>query len=94
MTQAMDRRLVVGVVQSPEEVADCPHLAERGTFVGIDHPLAGDLRYAGPGFLIDGRNPMAGRPSRTAAGGAQRGGFRRRAGTHRRTDFEARLRAG
>ena len=64
MTQAMDRRLVVGVVQSPEEVAECPHLAERGTFVGIDHPLAGALRYPGPGFLIDGRNPMAdGRPA-------------------------------
>ena len=60
MTQAMDRRLVVGVVQSPEEVADCPHLAERGAFVDINHPLAGALRYPGPGFLIDGRNPMVG----------------------------------
>ena len=60
MTEAMDRRLVVGVVQSPEEVAECSHLAERGTFVGIDHPLAGALRYPGPGFLIDGRNPVSG----------------------------------
>ena len=60
MTDAMDRRLVVGVVQSPEEVAQCPHLAERGTFVGIDHPHAGVLRYPGPGFLIDGLNPMTG----------------------------------
>lgn len=64
MTDAMDRRLVVGVVQSPEEVAECPHLAERGTFVGIDHLHAGALRYPGPGFLIDGANPMpAGRPA-------------------------------
>ena len=58
MTQAMDRRLVVGVVQSPREVADCPHLAERGTFVALEHPDAGGLRYPGPGFLIDGDNPM------------------------------------
>ena len=60
MTDAMDRRLVVGVVQSPEEVAGCPHLAERGTFVGIDHAHAGALRYPGPGFMIDGSNPMTG----------------------------------
>ena len=58
MTQAMDRRLVVGVVQSPQEVADCPHLAERGTFVAMRHPDAGELRHPGPGFLIDGDNPM------------------------------------
>src|SRR5690606_13757243 len=38
MRQAMDRRLVVGVVQSPEEVANCPHLAERGSLVELDHP--------------------------------------------------------
>ena len=34
MKEAMDQRLVVGVVQSPEEVVSCPHLAARGSFVG------------------------------------------------------------
>jgi CoA:oxalate CoA-transferase len=60
MRQAMDRRLVVGVVQSPEEVVRCPHLSERGTFVSLDHPEVGALQYPGAGFLIDGLNPVAG----------------------------------
>jgi crotonobetainyl-CoA:carnitine CoA-transferase CaiB-like acyl-CoA transferase len=60
MKEAMDRRLVVGVVQSPEEVVNCPHLAARGTFAVLDHPEVGALRYPGSGFLIDGVNPVAG----------------------------------
>ena len=55
---AMDKRFVVGVVQSPQEVLDCTHLAERGSFVAIEHPEVGVLRYPGPGFLLDGHNPM------------------------------------
>jgi crotonobetainyl-CoA:carnitine CoA-transferase CaiB-like acyl-CoA transferase len=60
MKEAMDKRLVVGVVQSPEEVVDCPHLAARGSFVALDHSEAGTLQYPGAGFLIDGINPVAG----------------------------------
>jgi crotonobetainyl-CoA:carnitine CoA-transferase CaiB-like acyl-CoA transferase len=60
MRQAMDKRLVVGVVQSPTEVANCPHLAARGTFASFDHAEAGTLNYPGPGFLVDGVNPIAG----------------------------------
>jgi len=60
MKAAMDQRLVVGVVQSPEAVMHCPHLAERGTFVALDHPEAGLLQYPGPGFLANGSNPAAG----------------------------------
>lgn len=60
MKEAMDRRLVVGVVQSPEEVVHCPHLAERGSFVALEHSEVGTLRYPGAGFLIDGANPNAG----------------------------------
>jgi len=60
MKAAMDQRLVVGVVQSPEEVVNCPHLAERGSYILLDHPQAGSLRYPGAGFLIDGANPLAG----------------------------------
>lgn len=58
--EAMDRRFVVGVVQSPAEVLNCTHLAERGSFAEIHHPEVGPLRYPGAGFLIDGRNPMDG----------------------------------
>jgi CoA:oxalate CoA-transferase len=60
MKEAMDQRLVVGVVQSPDEVVNCPHLAERGSFVVLDHPDVGALQYPGAGFLIDGVNPVAG----------------------------------
>ncbi len=59
MQQAMDRRLVVGVVQSPEEVANCPHLAARGSLVSLAHPDVGPLQYPGAGFLMDGDNPVA-----------------------------------
>jgi CoA:oxalate CoA-transferase len=60
MKEAMDQRLVVGVVQSPEEVVNCPHLAERGSFVELQHPDVGGLKYPGAGFLVDGANPLAG----------------------------------
>jgi crotonobetainyl-CoA:carnitine CoA-transferase CaiB-like acyl-CoA transferase len=60
MKEAMDRRLVVGVVQSPEEVVSCPHLAARGSFAVLEHPEVGTLQYPGAGFLIDGVNPVAG----------------------------------
>lgn len=60
MTAAMDRRLVVGVVQSPQEVANCPHLAARSSFAPLDHPEVGTLNYPGAGFLMDGSNPVEG----------------------------------
>ncbi len=58
--QAMDQRLVVGVVQGSKEVADCPHLEARGSFTTYDHPEVGALRYPGAGFLADGENPVVG----------------------------------
>ena len=57
MKEAMERRLVVGVIQSPEEVVNCRHLAERGSLFELDHPDVGTLKYPGVGFLIDGANP-------------------------------------
>ncbi|MGE3535818.1 MAG: CaiB/BaiF CoA transferase family protein [Candidatus Tectimicrobiota bacterium] len=59
MTAAMNRRLVVGVVQSPEAVMQCPHLEARGTFVSLEHPEVGQRKYPGPGFLANGVNPAA-----------------------------------
>ena len=58
MRETMTRGLVVGLVQSPKQVVESPHLAERGHFVELDHPVAGNLKYAGTGFLLDGVNPM------------------------------------
>jgi crotonobetainyl-CoA:carnitine CoA-transferase CaiB-like acyl-CoA transferase len=60
MRAAMDQRLVVGVVQSPDEVVHCAHLNARGSFVQLEHPEVGLLAYAGCGFLVDGANPAAG----------------------------------
>ena len=58
MRETMARGLVIGLVQSPEQVVNSPHLAERGYFVGIDHPETGTLKYPGPGFFFDGENVM------------------------------------
>jgi crotonobetainyl-CoA:carnitine CoA-transferase CaiB-like acyl-CoA transferase len=58
MRETMARGLVIGLVQSPQQVVNSPHLAERGYFVTLDHPDAGTLKYPGPGFFIDGANPM------------------------------------
>ena len=60
MKEAMERRLVVGVVQTPKEVVQCPHLAERGSFAELEHPEVGTLKYPGAGFLMDGDNPIKG----------------------------------
>ena len=43
-------------------------LAERGFFVEIGHPEAGSLKYPGPGFLLDGANPMEGSRAAPALG--------------------------
>jgi crotonobetainyl-CoA:carnitine CoA-transferase CaiB-like acyl-CoA transferase len=58
MRETMARGLVIGLVQSPQQVLDSPHLAERGFFVELEHADAGALKYPGPGFFFDGANPM------------------------------------
>lgn len=58
MEATMARGLVIGLVQSPEQVINSPHLAERGALVEMDHPDTGTLKYPGPGFLMDGVNPL------------------------------------
>jgi crotonobetainyl-CoA:carnitine CoA-transferase CaiB-like acyl-CoA transferase len=58
MQATMAKGLVIGLVQSPQQVLESPHLAERGFFVEREHAEAGALKYPGPGFLFDGANPM------------------------------------
>ena len=58
MQETMAKGLVIGLVQSPEQVVNSPHLAERGFFVELAHPEAGTLKYPGPGFFFDGANLM------------------------------------
>ena len=54
--KAMEKRLVVGVVQSPQDILNCPHFAFRDSLVELEHPVVGNLRYTGPGFLADNEN--------------------------------------
>jgi crotonobetainyl-CoA:carnitine CoA-transferase CaiB-like acyl-CoA transferase len=58
MRETMSRGLVIGLVQSPRQVVDSPHLLERGYFVELNHPEVGQLKYPSCGFFLDGENPM------------------------------------
>ena len=68
MKETMAKGLVVGLVQSPQQVVESPHLDERGFFVEIAHAEAGTLKYPGPGFFMDGVNPMDGSKAAPALG--------------------------
>lgn len=59
MRETMARGLVIGLVQTPTQVVESPHLEERGFFVELDHPETGPMQYPGSGFFIDGDNAMA-----------------------------------
>ena len=71
MSETMARGLVVGLVQSPQQVVESPHLEERGFFVELDHPEVGPLKYPGAGFFMDGNNTMETARAAPAVGGAQ-----------------------
>jgi len=43
----LERRIPCVPVRTIDEVAEDPHLQERGFFQEIDHPQAGDLKYPG-----------------------------------------------
>ena len=58
MRETMARGLVIGLVQTPTQVVESPHLEERGFFVELEHGEAGPLKYPGSGFFIDGDNAM------------------------------------
>lgn len=60
MRETMSRGLVIGLVQSTFQVVESAHLKARDFWVEIDHPKAGKFKYPGPGFLMDGANPLAG----------------------------------
>lgn len=60
LAKAIKARLVVGIVQSPEEVVDCEQLNFRSSFGVYDHPEVGMLKYPGAGFITNMGNPMEG----------------------------------
>lgn len=61
------KKILFGVVQTPEDLARCPQLDARGFYHEIDHPVVGRLRYPGQafegseaGFRITRRPPLLG----------------------------------
>lgn len=42
-----EQGLTMSSIQDAAEVADCPHLASRGYFVDVEHPVAGTVRMPG-----------------------------------------------
>ena len=65
--EANRKKILFGVVQTPEDLARCKQLEERHFFHEIDHPVAGKLRYPGQtfdasesGFAISRRAPLLG----------------------------------
>lgn len=68
--EANRKKILFGVVQTPEDLARCKQLAERHFFHEIDHPVAGKLRYPGQtfdasesGFALSRRPPLLGEHS-------------------------------
>ena len=56
-------KVLFGVVQTPQDLANCEQLASRGFFHEVDHPVAGRLRYPGQTFeLRDGDFAIRRRP--------------------------------
>lgn len=44
VTAAEKYRMLVGIVQTPRDLAECPQLEARGFFEEVDHPVAGKVR--------------------------------------------------
>ncbi|MBI3635366.1 MAG: CoA transferase [Candidatus Rokubacteria bacterium] len=59
-------RLPCAPMLTPKEVAQHPHLTERGAFPLVPHPARGEIRVTGSPYHLDGRpvGPHAGPPYR------------------------------
>lgn len=51
--QGQEWGLTLTAVQTPADIAQCPHLEERGFFIEQDHPVAGRIRMPGPVPIAD-----------------------------------------
>ncbi|MBM3924540.1 MAG: CoA transferase [SAR202 cluster bacterium] len=48
----MEEGFVAGVVQTSEDLVNCPQLDERGYFIGVEHPVIGKIKYPGEMFRL------------------------------------------
>lgn len=51
---AAKKRFAFGVVQTPPEILNCPHLKARGFFSEVEHPKAGKFKYPGGCVFMNG----------------------------------------
>ena len=49
---AMADGWVAGVVQTSEDLIDCPQLADRGYFTEVEHPVMGKIKFPGELFRL------------------------------------------
>ena len=49
---AMAEGYVAGVVQTPENLVNCPQLEERGYFTEVEHPIIGKIKVPGEMFRL------------------------------------------
>ena len=58
-----ERRLVFGMAQDAGDMVACPHLAERGFYHQVDHPVAGSATYPGMAAALSELPPQAPTPA-------------------------------
>ena len=58
-----ERRLVFGMAQDAGDMVACPHLAERGFYHQVDHPVAGTATFPGMAAALSERPPQAPTPA-------------------------------
>ena len=58
-----ERRLVFGMAQDAGDMVACPHLAERGFYHQVDHPIAGSATYPGMAAALSELPPEAPAPA-------------------------------
>ena len=51
---AADRHILLGIVQDPSDLLNCPQLNARGYWVDVDHPVTGPMKYPGAPVRMPG----------------------------------------
>jgi crotonobetainyl-CoA:carnitine CoA-transferase CaiB-like acyl-CoA transferase len=56
-------RMLLGIVQTPEDLANCEHLAARGYFEEVDHPVIGKIKIPFRLWNMSASNATCRRPA-------------------------------
>ncbi|MGH2586918.1 MAG: CaiB/BaiF CoA transferase family protein, partial [Dehalococcoidia bacterium] len=63
VAEGQRRHIPVGPVHTTADFAASPHVAERGVFMELEHPVLGRYRYPGPSFRMSATPPRIRRPA-------------------------------